>query len=191
MLVKILSKEQAKAWCEERGVHADTGSRRIALRYAAVEAACLQASLALEPGRLIAMAHGLLLQDLAEPDTQDFAGALVWFREWDIWNEASEAAGARVLDLVRRGLAGGDVPLLHEGPAHLFTPQEFVDAHALLAIPLMFQWDVYVVPASARCLALVSHDEYVRITARTAAIRSRIAERFRAANWAPEECPPE
>ncbi|MEP7248000.1 MAG: hypothetical protein ABI885_30530 [Gammaproteobacteria bacterium] len=59
---------------------------------------------------MIALAHGLLLQDLANPDPQDFAGALVWFREWDIWNEASERAGARMLALVRRGLAGGDVP---------------------------------------------------------------------------------
>lgn len=186
--MKILSKEQATAWCEERGVYADTGGRRISLRYAAGEAPCLQASLALESARLIAMAHGLLLQDLAEPDTQDFAGALVWFRDWDIWNEASERAGARTLELVRRGVAGGDVPPLHEGPAHLFTPQEFADAHALLTIPLLFQWDVYVVPTSARCLATVSHDEYVRIVARTAPILSRIAERFRAGNWIPEEC---
>lgn len=189
--MKILSREQAKAWCEERGIYADTGGRRVSLRYAAGQASCLQASLALAPGRLVALAHGLLLQDLAEPDTQDFAGALVWFRDWDIWNEASEAAGARMLELVRRGLAGGGTSVLDEGPAHLFTPQEFVDAHALLTIPLMFQWDAYVVPVSARCVALASHDAYVRITARTAAILSRITERFRAANWAPEECPPD
>ena len=189
--MKNLSKEQAKAWCEERGIHADVGGRRTFLRYAVGEAQCLQVSLALEPARLIAMAHGLLLQDLAEPDTQDFTGALLWFRDWDIWNEASERAGARMLDLVRRALADCDVPSLQESPAYLFSPQELVDAHTLLTIPFLFQWDVYVVPASARCLAMVSHDEYVRIVAQTAPVLSRIAAQFRGGNWSSGECPPD
>lgn len=189
--MKILSREQAKAWCEERGIYADTGGRLVSLRFAAGPTSCLQASLALAPGQLIALAHGLLLQDLAEPDPQDFAGALVWFRDWDIWNEASEAAGARMLELVRGGLASGRAPSLHEGPGHLFTPQEFVDAHTLLTVPLLYQWDAYVVPVSARCVAFASHDAYVRITGCTAAILSRITGRFLAANWAPEACPPD
>jgi len=189
--MKSLSKEQAKEWCEERGIQANIGSGLVSLRYEASGSPCFQASLALEPPRLIALAHGLLLHDLPDPDPQDFAGALVWFREWDIWNEASERFGARMLELVRRSLAGGDLPPLHEAPAHLFSPQEFVDAHVLLTIPAMFQWDAYVVPGSARCLALLSHDEYVRITARSTVILSRIVGRFKLGNWNPEECPPE
>jgi hypothetical protein len=137
------------------------------------------------------MAHALLLQDLMQPDTDDFAGVLLWFRDWGIWNESSEATAARMLELIRDGLVPNGPSLLHEGPAHLFAPQEFVDAHALLTIPLMFQWDVYVVPVSGRCVALASHDAYVRMTACTPTILTRIQQRFESANWAPEECPPE
>jgi hypothetical protein len=189
--MKSLSKEQAKEWCEERGIQPNTGSGLVSLQYSVSGPQCLQASLALEPPQLVALAHGLLLQDLADPDAHDFSGALVWFREWDIWNEASERAGARMLELVRCGLAGQDVPPLHEAPAHLFTPQEFVDAHVLLTIPALFQWDVFVVPGSARCFAQLSHDAYVRITARNTVILSRIVERFKHGNWNLEECPPE
>jgi hypothetical protein len=189
--VKILSRQEAKNWCELRGIFADTGGRRVSLRYSESQTSCLQTPLDLSAGRLVALAHSLLLQDLVEPDAPDFAGVLVWFRDWDIWNESSESVGARVLECIRSGLTQGHAPLLQDGPAHLFTPQEFVDAHALLSVPILFQWDAYVVPESARCFTLVSHDAYARITARTATIGSRIKARFEAANWEAEECPPD
>lgn len=188
--MRVLSNQQAKAWCETRGVHTDIESGLVSLRYAATGHQCLQAAFPKESPQLIAMAHALLLQDLAEPDAQDFTGALVWLRDWDIWSEASEKAGCRMLELLRAALVGDEAPTIRDAPAHLFSPQEFVDAHLLLTIPLIFQWDAYVIPVSARCFTLVSHEARVRIATRSNTILSRISERFEVAHWNPERCPP-
>jgi hypothetical protein len=131
----------------------------------------------------------LLLQDLAEPDPEDFGGCLVWFREWGIWNEYSERAGDRIVATLRRGLIESSAPAISDAPAQVFGPQEFTDAQVLVTVPLIFQWDAYVVPASARCVILVSHDDYIQVDTRSRTVLSRITERFRLLNWNPRGCP--
>jgi hypothetical protein len=181
--METLSEVQAAAWCRDRGMDfppaidcsmfvTDTGRAR-----------CIRTVLPKESSRLIAMAHALLLQGLPEPDADDFSGALVWLCEWNIWSEASDAAGVRMLEMVRKGIVGTSTAPLGDAPAHLFGPHEFRDAHIVLLIPLLFQWDVYLIPGSANYVAFASHDGVVDLFSRSDAVLERIAARFRAAGW--------
>jgi hypothetical protein len=176
-------------WCEDHGIRVDIKGKLVSLHYPANEQRCLQLAITDGAPALVAMAHGALLQDLVDPDPQDFAGALIWLRDWDIWSESFERTGIRMLETLRRQATGVESSSIRDTPAHVFGPQEFADAHALLMIPFMFQWDAYVVPASGRCFVFVSHHAHVRITAATEAINSRIAERFGSDGWS--ECSPD
>lgn len=184
--MKVLNLEPASGWCEERGIASTCVGKRVELQYADNGRQCVRATLTTQSPPVIAMA--LLLQDLAEPDPKDFGGCLVWLREWGIWNEYVERAGDRMLGTLRRGMSESNVPAISDTPAQVFGPQEFIDAQVLVTVPLIFQWDAYVVPASARCVIRISHDDYIQVDACSRTVLSRITERFRLLNWNPREC---
>ena len=186
--MKLLSADDATFWCKNRGILATKTGALVDLRYPSESEHSLRVGASVGPPQLLAMAHSILLQDLAQPAEDDFAGALVWLRDWNIWSETFEKAGLRLVELFRRSLLPSNVSSLSEVPACAFDPQELVDAQIAVTLPFLFQWDAYVIPSSGRCFALISHDGYLRVDAMNASILSRIYDRFEAVNWNPERC---
>lgn len=158
------------------------------LGYASDASHCLRVPTNVAPPQLLAMAHTILLQDLPEPSAEDFGGALIWLRDWNIWSETFERAGRRLVEIVRAGLVDTEVGTMEMTPAYLFGPQELVDAQLLSTLPLLFQWDAYVISASGRCYASISHHGHLTMLAANAAILARIYERFESVNWHPTNC---
>jgi hypothetical protein len=183
--VQLLTADEAARWCGERGIPVTKTGALSTLNHSGPEQHRFRAAIDVAPSQLLAMAHSILLQDLAQPAEDDFAGALVWLREWDIWSESVERAGLRLADLTRAAFAGTSRPLA-QAPAQLFDPREFVDAQIATTLPFLFQWDAYVVPVSGRCFTLVSHDGYLMFSASNASILKRAYRRFEAVNWHPE-----
>lgn len=179
----LLTLDEAAAWCRRHGIDTDRGGQIPTLRLTTDCGGTVDGTVPARAGAMVAMAQAILLADMPDPDVSDFGGTLLWLVDWGIWNEDSERAGMCSLRLMRHALSGTSMAPLEESPAHLFSAQEFVAAHALLALPLLYQWDAYLIPASGSSLARISHDGSVCVRARSEPILSRVRARFRAAGW--------
>jgi hypothetical protein len=110
-------------------------------------------------------------------------GGLVWLADWNIWSETTERVGQRLLEALRGGNAA---PALSDSPASLVTEGELVDTQALLALPILFQWDAYFIPASCRFVAFVSHHEFVKLGSRDDSSFDSLMMRFVSGGWMPQ-----
>ena len=131
-----------------------------------------------EPARRIALGFSLLLADVPGEEEESFDGCLVRITELGIWSPTIERVGYRWLEV----LAPGD-DALRGTPSVLFASGELVDAQALLALPMLFDWDAYLVPASGRLLLFISHDGLVEIVAKTQAIFEATFEQLESGGW--------
>jgi len=92
--MKIFDLQQASGWCAERGIASTFVGKRVELRYTDDGQRCIRATLSTQSPPLIAMA--LLLQDLAEPDPEDFGAVWCGF--------ASGVYGMSTLNALATGL---------------------------------------------------------------------------------------
>ncbi len=88
--------------------------------------------------------------------------SLLWLKSWDIWSQDFEDMGANLLCRLRRSNDLGDLP------GQVFGAKEQLDLSSALLIPLLFQWDAYLIPEHARYVAFVCHDDFVNLLAGTA-----------------------
>ncbi len=112
-----------------------------------------------------------------------FQGAMIWFRDWGIWNEADEKMGARVIGQMRGDL--GESRELMEVPGHIFSENEFLDARAFWTWPMILGWDAILFPEKSDYFVFNCHDEVVCFVAREKRLYADLLERLR--NWEPEE----
>jgi hypothetical protein len=132
------------------------------------------------------LALGYVLLASAGDSEEDFPGGMVWINEWDIWSESFERVGWRTA----QGLRGGTgAPSLREAPGHLLASEEFVDAQALLLLPMLFQWDSHFVPSTGEFFVYMSHEGPLLIVASDRAVCDRLFARFEEGEWNPRERP--
>lgn len=155
--MRALTKEQVQSWCKARSVAVTSddylyfpGSRR-----------CIAIELPEKPYELLALANAFLPYSEAAP----FRGALLWIRQWGVWNELVERAGFRVMEMMR--LVSGETRPTQEAPGYLFDTRELVDLQVGLIQPLLIGWDAFMVPESADYIVATSHDETTCVLART------------------------
>ena len=101
--------------------------------------------------QLVANAYGLV----AAGDESTFAGALLWLRRWEIWSPQIDEVGVQ---LFGNALAAAGSTGLPATPACQFGAAEFDQAYSLFSLPLLLQWDVYLVPPSAEYFIYVTHN---------------------------------
>lgn len=179
--MRVLTEEQAQQWCEARGLDVIVSSGRASVRYRTGSArirlpskgTCVES---------VQLATALLMTGVADDAEENFAGVLLWFQDWDIWSETTERVGWRIVQALRGGPRS---PSIASAPGQLFEPGDFVDAQAMVAQPLIFQWDAYLIPASGDFVARLSHDEGIEITARTSAQAEELFHRFMRGGWNP------
>lgn len=155
--MKALTKEQVQSWCKARSVAVTSDD----YLYFPESRRCIAIELPEKPYKLVALANTLLPYSEAAP----FRGALLWIRQWGVWNELVERAGFRVMEMMRR--VNGDTKRPEEAPGYLFEAQELVDLEVGLIQPLLIGWDAFMVPESGDYIVATSHDETTCVLART------------------------
>lgn len=110
----------------------------------------------------------------------DFRGALIWFREWGVWNQQDEGIGYRVID--RMNIAAGQPMSFEVARGHEFRADELTDAIGTLMQPMIFGWDTFYLPrwsyGTGEFFLFVSHDSFVCVVTRTRVFYDRVFEQL-------------
>jgi hypothetical protein len=105
-----------------------------------------------------------------------FQGALLWLREWGVWNLSDEGIGYRIIEGMNR--AAGQLSSFEVAPGHVFRADELPDAIGMLIQPMIFGWDAYYYPlwsyGTGELFLFVSHDSFVTIVTRTKAFYDKV-----------------
>jgi len=180
--VQLLTDAEATAWCSSLGLTVRSGvaSERVQLpaRVPLVRLDTKGSATA-----LAGLAYTLLTTPSLPRDEAHFDGALVWLQRWELWSESIDRIGYALLGSLRGERPEG--PELGQHPAHQFAPGEFLLANACLLLPLIFQWDAYLVPSSGRMVVYMSHEEHLDIRCARDEDRIELTERF--SSWHPVE----
>jgi len=167
--MRFLTREQARVWCEARSIHVSPSRF---LSYGTESPKCLILSVPSKASRAIAMAGSLFPTWV--PD--EFRGALLWLREWGIWDEHTETTGLTALEQLRK--AAGEERSLGDAPGELFDANELWKMHAHFVQPLCFGWDAFLIPDQADYFVFLSHDEIICVVARTSTTLNSLKERL-------------
>jgi hypothetical protein len=165
--LQILTNDQAQLWCEGQGLQVTT-NRFIA--YQGSKQFSLTMELNEKPSRIIALANYL-----APNWEDDFQGALLWFRDWGIWNDHHEDTGLKIVEEMRSKF--NDSPSLLDAPAQVFEPQERSLMNSFFVLPLLFSWDAFLIPKAQNYFVFVSHDEIACIVAKDSATEGAVFQR--------------
>lgn len=178
--MELLSSDQAKEWCRERGL-AIQSDFPFSIEFPPENGTPLGVPLPRDAQRSIALANVILMSVVEEDDEDRFEGGLLWFRDWNIGSETVQRVGLNLLQRVRGSPT--DVYDLSGRPAHLLDRSQLVTAQTLLMLPMVFRWDAYYVPHSGRWLAFVSHEGFVQVQTQSELLASELAGRFDRGGW--------
>ncbi len=124
-------------------------------------------------------------------EVQDFAGALIWFSEWGVWNAQDEASGYRIVEAFHA--AAGQPCSFEAGLGHSFRADELCETTAMLLQPIVFGWDAFFIPAwnygSDEFFVYVSHDSYATIVTRTKQFHDKVFAILKAVDLDPKPSP--
>lgn len=183
--MNLLTPEQAQLWSAERGLKTARWGGGLQLSYREGNHRCVRLPLPKEAAGVLSLAYVILMTFLDDDEEENYEGGLLWLRSWDIWSPTSERVGIWLMNQLR--VAAGSAKSLTDWPAMVLDSKEFIATHALLIQPMLFQWDAYFVPASAKFVAFISHDEHVNLLTSNKAIASGLLERFQRGGWEPTE----
>jgi len=168
--MKTLSPLEFSQWCDGRGIELDD---RKWLRFRVEDRLTFLAKLPKGPYQTVALARWCF------PFGEDwqFPGAVVYFREWGIWNTPDEEMGMCAVQRMRA--AYGESRELTEAPAQVFSEAEFADARAFWTLPMILGWDAFLIPESLDYFVFNSHDEVVSFVCRTKERYDQLLESFK------------
>ena len=179
--MRTVSDAEAREWCSTRRFEVDQDfPLRAVSRFDGARRFRLQ--IPDEATATVGLAYVLLMSGVREGVEENFDGAVVWFRRWELWSESIDRVGQLMLEAVRTSL--GNAGPLDEKPALVYSDREFIPAHASLSLPMLFQWDAFYCPHGGQLLAAVSHHGTIEVLAPSEAY-SDLVERF--SQWNPEE----
>ncbi len=173
---RFLTTDEASAWCVARQLRV-TAARF--LDYDLETVCYFSAKIEERASRVIALGDHML----PAWDAQRFSGALLWIRERGIWGDYSESSAELILRKMRLGV--GEVSSLDERPAHLFEENELSEMHSFLLVPLLFGWDVFLVPEGLGYFYFCSHDAVLELIGSAPGAAQPARERLR--DWGLEE----
>lgn len=179
----LLSDEQAIRWCAERGLRAVNDLPTTRIGFPGAESHRLRFAVAGSATEVVGLGYALAMTAVPRDDETEFQGGLIWLQDWDIWSETTERVGHLLLDALRKS---AKVPeSMEASPAHLFGPPEFVEAHTVLALALLFQWDALYVPVVGDYFAFLSHHGHIDVVTRNPKLHSDLLARFERGGFNP------
>lgn len=122
-----------------------------------------------------------LLYGLLE-EFSPFQSLLFWVKKTGIFSDRWDDIGLRQLELER--IAHGEKRSLFDSPGHLFHPEEELDVIGMSVLPMLYGWDAYLIPDSARLFAYISHDEYLQVGFQDPALEPVLMEQCKI--WNPQ-----
>src|SRR5215475_13158756 len=141
--MKVLSSQEAAAWCEAH--HVPLSHRSLPDR----SGANLKFEIPLDAQKRV------YLVGQAMESFRDEPLFLVWLADWSVWQ-----SGQRMHVFDRFRMSYGETRPLIQSPGHLFGTQEIEDAISYVTLAVLFLWDCYVVTPARAKLLYFSHDEY-------------------------------
>jgi hypothetical protein len=155
--MEVLTEDGLQKWC---------GRLRNAIRLGRhgllsfTEGDAFSAVIEVPPGgeERIALARSLLTD-------HTFYGGMLWIKEWNIGDLQTMSTGWRIVERMRSAM-GQPCPL-ESAPAQLFRLDEFTDAHAFLALVLLWGWQAFWVPATPGYFFYLHHNDKIEINAST------------------------
>src|SRR5712664_1905238 len=135
--MRTLTREDFGEWCKARGLESVD---REWPYYRDADHHSFLVKLPDCPSRVLALARWCFPSNKGP----SFEGAMVWLRDWGIWNEGDEEMGMRVIGQMRAALV--ESRELTEAPGHIFSEKEFVDARAFWTLPMILGWDAILFP---------------------------------------------
>jgi len=180
--MRVLSAEEVADWFqgfENFGtptdyVHADKGE----LFFTHPEASCIELEYPPKLERLPFFAH--LVATIGYED-QHFDGALLWMKQWGVWNLFDEGIGYRIIEKMNAG--SGQPKSFELAPGHRFRADELPDAIGMLLQPMVFAWDCYYLPqwsyGTGEFFLHVSHDSFVTVVTRTRPFYERVFQQLK------------
>jgi hypothetical protein len=174
--MQLLADDEVIDWCSRRGIRGEQTSISSRLTFGNGESHRLRVVPVDNAHRVVGLAHSLLMRDTPDYDEAQFPGALVWLTRWEIWSESIDGAGFTLLNGLRSAVR--QAPSVDYAPGHLFASGEFAQAHACLVLPMLFQWDAYLIPASGDFFALLSHHGHVELTGRNPEAHAALLDAF-------------
>jgi len=176
--MQALSDADARGWCSERGFLVDQNfPTKVAPRDPTGRRFRIQ--IPEEATATVGLGYMLLMSGVRDYVEENFDGAMIWLRRWELWSETIDRVGQLLLEGVT-GALGRD-RRLSETPALVFTERELVPAHTSLALTMLFQWDACYCPNSGYLFATISHHGHVEVITSPDAF-DRELERFSQAN---------
>ncbi len=175
--MNLMSDAQAVSWCDDHGLMTDGAVASSRIRFRHSPSTRIRIQLPSDAAATVGLAYTLMMTSVGEYEERNFAGALIWLQRWEIWSEQIDRAGYVLLDGIRA--ASGRSIEMGSAPAHLFASNEFASAHACLALPMLFQWDAYLVPPGGDFLAFVSHERHIDLVTRDPQNHAALLRRFR------------
>ena len=143
-----LTKEEARGWCEGRGLKLDS---------AALPVVGGREHSIMTPFSGTTAAKLLWLSDFLATELAPFDECLLWVTLWGVWSENWHL-------FYRLRETYGERRRLWHAPGHLFLKHEGADLTTFIQLALIFGWDFYLVPAPGYHAAFVSHDEYLKFS---------------------------
>ena len=133
----VLSAEQVAEWfrgfenveVESDYVHADKDG----LFFTHPESACIDVQYPAKLEQIPFFAHFVATVGYED---QHFDGALIWIRNWGVWNLFNEGIGYRIVE--RLNTASGQTTSFEASPGHQFRADELADAIGMLLQPMIF-----------------------------------------------------
>jgi hypothetical protein len=105
-----------------------------------------------------------------------FSGALLWFTEFGVWNQADEGIGYRIVE--QMNAAAGQPSSFETSQGHDFRADELNEATGMLLQPMVFGWDAFYLPrwawGTGEFFIHISHDSYVTVVTKTKAFHDRV-----------------
>jgi hypothetical protein len=147
--MKFLDDISCAAWCDERGYR--TRRTMYGLHEPVLREDVPFTDLAYpdDSGHKVALSKEIVHW------SQSFESCLIWVREFGVWPSSEHRP---LYDRFREAL--GDTGGLGSASGHLVERSDRDDAISVVALSLLFFWDVYVLPPTPGLVFFASHDEY-------------------------------
>ncbi|MBK7785614.1 MAG: hypothetical protein IPJ57_14110 [Gemmatimonadetes bacterium] len=181
--MELLSDEQAIRWCAERGLQPVNELPSTRIGFPGGESYRLRLAVAGSATEVVGLGYALAMTAVPGDDETAFQGGLLWLQDWDIWSETTERVGHLLLNSLRQSAQGASP--VRTSPAHVFHRSEFIEAHAALAVALLFQWDAFYVPVIGAFYAFLSHHGQIEVVARDKVTYSDLLARFERGGFSP------
>ena len=129
--MKIISKLEAKDWCESKGISLDERG------FPQLDNNSVSFDIPKDSGQKVSLANRQFESFRSEKEI------LIWITAWTVWPSCERM---HIFDRFRVSY-GEERPLI-EAPGHIFCQNEFEDAPSFMTISSLFFWDCYVVSDS-------------------------------------------